>query len=318
MSGSPKGRRAGWAALSLLAASSAARAQSATELLVDCPALRPAQADEFRARARLLINSNRAGRRPLRVQLHCTAQSIRLLLDATGVVPVDRRQGIVEGALDALEAALERRSTAANAGQASSHADTRRARHTAPPARAEPQRDVSSGSPEQSATRPRERSAGRVRPWAIGGLGLGLELEPLPAPLDFDMGPRLDVALGAGRVALVASEALRLAVGPEPGAKLLDARAGVGYGAPFASGAHWGAIAQVGLQWLVLPGRDQTLQTHTLGLAVRSATELGPTNVWLGLDGMLRTSPQRSENGTLIALSSASLVLCVGGFFVAE
>jgi hypothetical protein len=300
-----------------LAVASAARAQSAAELLIDCPELGRAQADEFRARARLLINSSRAPHQPGRVQLRCTTEGTELVLDQSDVAPVDRRQGIVEGALDALEAALERGSVRANAGQPSSRVDVRRARG-ATPAHAEAPGDLPSGPPVENATHWRERSAGRVRPWAIGGLGLGFELEPLPTPLDVGTGPRLDVALGAGRVALVASESLRLAVGREPDAKLLDARAGVGFGAPFASGEHWGAVALVGLQWLVLPGRDQTLQTHTLGLALRSATELGPTNVWLGLDGLLRTSPQRSEQGTPIALPSASVVLCVGGFFVAR
>jgi hypothetical protein len=147
---------------------------------------------------------------------------------------------------------------------------------------------------------------------------LGLTVEALPKPLDFGIGPRLDVALGAGRVALIASEALRLAVGAEPDAKLIDAQAGVGYGAPFGSSEHWGVAVLLGLEWLVLPGRDRTLRTHTLGLAVRSATELGPTNVWLGLDGSLRTSPQQAEDGTRIALPSASLLLCTGAFFVAQ
>ncbi|MBN1611974.1 MAG: hypothetical protein JW940_35410 [Polyangiaceae bacterium] len=318
MSGSPKGRVAGWAAVAVLAVSSAARAQSATQLLIDCPELRTTQADEFRARARLLINSSRTEHRPQRVQLHCTVEGIRLLLDQTDAAPVDRRLGIVEGALDALQAALDRRSVAAEAGRNPSPVEARHTRHTAPPARTVLRRDVSSEPHDPRVQRLRERSAERVRPWAIGGLGLGLTLEPLSTPLDFGIGPRLDVALGAGRVALVASEALRLTVGPEPDAKLLDAQAGVGYGAPFAYGEHWGAMIVVGLQWLVLPTRDQTLQTHVVGLALRSATELGPTNLWLGLDGLLRTSPPRSDDGTPVVLPPASLLLCIGGFFVAQ
>jgi hypothetical protein len=314
MSGSPKGRRAGWVAASLLAVSSPARAQSATEILIDCPELRPAQADEFRARARLVINSSQAGRQPRRVQLHCTFEGIGLSLDQAAAAPVDKRLGIVEGALDALETALERGPAGADTARKSAQVDAPRGRPTPLPART--RRGTRSERPDGSAER--RRRARAVRPWAIGGLGLGLTFEPLPAPLDFGIGPRLDVALGAGRVALVATEALRLAVGPEPDAKLLDAQAGLGYGAPFASGEHWGAAVLVGLQWLVLPGRDQTLRTHTLGLDLRSGTELGPTNVWLGLDGVLRTSPERSEDGRRIALGSTSVVLCVGGFFVAE
>jgi hypothetical protein len=318
MSGSPKALRAGWAAVSLLAVSSAARAQPATELVIDCRELRPDQADELRARARLLIDASPTGRRPQRVQLSCTAQGLELLLDQTDLVPVEGRQGIVEGALDALEAALQRRSVPAKTDQQPSPVDAGPHHQTSLPARARPGRAVSASPPVQRAQPRREHAAEGVRPWAIGGLGLGLNLEPLPEPLDSALGPRLDVALGAGRVALVASEALQIAVGPEPGAKLLDAQAGVGYGAPFASGEHWGVVARVGLEWLVLPGRDQTLQTHTVGLALRSAMELGPTNAWLGLDGTLRTKPQRSEDRTLIALPAFSVALCVGVFFLAE
>ena len=44
----------------------------------------------------------------------------------------------------------------------------------------------------------------------------------------------------------------------------------------------------------------------------------GPVNVWVGVDGVMRLSPQRSVEPSLLTLERFSVLSSVGGFLLAD
>lgn len=291
---------------SVLVTSSPAPGQTGPAISVQCPALGPDQSDELAARARLLISSSPSSARPNEVALRCSADRAELYLDGTSAGPIDRRHGLVEGALDTLESALEPSARPSGPG-------------AEPAAPRTPELPRSRRDPPGAAdVQPGPAKEHRRKRLAAGGIGPGVAFEPLPAPLDADIGPRLDLAIGVGQLALFASESLRFALGSGTDAEVFDAQVGIAWGAPFEPSASLGVLGLVGLQWLALADGRQTLRTPTVAAGLRTALGAGPAAVWVGLDGVIRTRPQRSESPTPIAMDSASLVVSVGGFLLAD
>jgi len=295
------------AGVSVLLFAVAVSGQSVTAIVVACPALDPAQNDELGARARLLIQASPDPVRPERVQLHCTPDQTTLYVDRTEPVPVDTYRGLIEGALDALEGELERR--------AAGRSPPKHLRQTAPaPSQVEDGLPALPPSllPTEGATQrpPRGTDA--------GGLGVGVGFEPLPPPLDACIGPRLDIAVGVGQLAAIATESYRLGLGGGPKSELFSAQVGIAWGAPFDPESTFGVLTLVGWEWLALPRRDQTLRTPTVATGLRAAMNAGPVNVWVGVDGVMRLSPQRSVEPSLLTLERFSVLSSVGGFLLAD
>lgn len=256
-------RRALTVALVGLAATLAGSAGAQT-LRLGCERLDPERRDELRARMRLLLRSARRSA-PSAVELRCDETTAWLVYEAgfRERIPVDEGNGLVEGALDALEARLARPQPRS-------------------PGPLRPRSDTSSWrAPRRDAAEAQELG---------GGAGLGLGVEPSP----FCWGPRVDLGLPVGRLAVVATHSLRRAPGDT---LLVVGEAGLALGAPYATRWPVGVVATAGMEALSVASsvggpagsrgeRWDTTAVASLGL--RGALRVDRTALWIGVDGRHR------------------------------
>jgi hypothetical protein len=208
-----------------LAVSSGASSAAALEIGVRCDRLRESEVEELAARARLILKANQIEPSSRSVLVGCTPTTS--WVEWAGPtrarrIDIDEQQGIVEGALDALESLLR-----------SVPPQPEPARETAPPE--EP------AAPGAGTPSPRD-------PTSPGGLGLGASGEPIGSG-DLAIGPRLDVGFGTGAFAGFATEGVRFTTGAS-GAVLIDTQLGASWGAPFAPRHPFGAAVSLGFEWL--------------------------------------------------------------------
>jgi hypothetical protein len=291
---------------------------SAAGIDVRCARLSRAQVEELEARARLALAAHP---KPDLVPLAVVCDPRRAWLETPArptTVPIDEREGLVEGALAALESlslapppAPPPPGPTEPSGSTSAPPTTERAAALAPPTPA-----------------PTEPSAPRspVPREFAGGIGLAACSEPWPDGSGVSLGPRLDVALHVGGpLAALASESVRFAVAPGggPSTSLVDVQAGVAWGAPFASRRAVGFVLLVGLERFAASSSDDALRsadvwTAAASLGARASVRAGPLELWLGLDAIARATQAETPEPVRARLPRFGGALSVGFFYPAE
>ena len=273
----------------------------AADVEVRCARLDGEAAAELRARARLTLRA--APEPPRAVALECGGGEAWLLWEAAGSerLSVDESAGLVEGALRAIEQRLDR-----DEGR---DAPTEELTVTSRPGEslalaADPEPTFERTAPRSEAARDRH----------AGGVAAGLDLEPRSsAPA---LGPRLDLGVGVGKVALIATQALRL--GTTDATYLFDTRLGFGWGAPFAVRRWFGVEAFGGVQGLSGVGREVTTpgrrsdSTLVLGAGARVALMRAVVAPELGLDLSWRTRTLKLDEPYDLELSRWQVGMSLG------
>jgi hypothetical protein len=299
----------------LLACSLTVATSHATALGLGCDRLDAEQADELSARLRLLLQTW-PGDPPARVTLDCRERlaTISVVGSTTVRETVDESHGLVEGVLDAVERIAER--------EAAVRAAFARKPSEATPA---PPSDEAAESDESASSEPGEplpaAAPAASRSAHAGGVGVGATLEVAPAPVGMLLGPRLDVAVGSGPVAVSLSESLRWGSTGEHRLRAFDVTAGLGYGAPFVADHLLGAQLQLGVEWLSV-GVDRltrlTEASTMAALGLRGAQQLGPLSLWVGLDLRLRFRQLGLAPPVGARLARVAPQLSIGGVFLAD
>jgi hypothetical protein len=284
--------RWGLAAVFVLTAAPRVNAQESTDIRLQCPSLGATEREELAARLALALRAA-GGAAPRSLLVACDDTEVSLAWDAPPLelVRVPVRFGTVEDVLDAVDARL-------------------------------------AGSKEPTAPTPElpvhayEPTPGR-RVFRTGGLGIGGTLEPLP--FGVSAGPRWDVAVAAGAIAINLGEAVRFGgVSRTPYSSFaFQLDFGLSWGAPFDPDAWFGAHAAGGAEWFSVHGADEDIGTRTHAAAIfsmgpRVATEVGGLSLWLGLDGVLRPAPQSFGSPVNVELPRWSGSLSVGGVLLVD
>jgi hypothetical protein len=151
-----------------------------------------------------------------------------------------------------------------------------------------------------------------------GGIAIGLSSEGWSNSI-VGTGPRFDVGLGTGGGwAVVVGEAGRFSLAPSESLRVMvfDLEAGMAYGAPYQSRSGFGAVAFVGAERLstsaTIGGLSTWAMTGTLG--ARASFELEWVDIWMGIDGIARSSTIESGGPDPIGVPSVSAMLSVGCF----
>ena len=284
-----------------LAALLAATAAGAQQIDIDCDRLSQTEAEELRARARLTLGTRLAPDVPGVIEFRCRQSRAWWAWsgDEPGAVSVDDRLGLVEGALDALERSVLRRSN-----------------EQVPP-RALPSEEDVDLQLHEAAPMPAQREPPRPEP---GGLGASVSAEPRSGTVA--LGPGFELGVGSGDWVGVVSESVRWE--SQDSTLLWDARLGVGWGAPFVPHRRLGLIAGVGLQGLSVVGRDPGPRGDANGLAplaalgLRGSLRWSRTVLWMGLDGGYRLQPLEVGAPFDLSLPRTFLTLTVGVLMLAD
>jgi len=264
-----------WAQVAtFLAMTSICAVAGASEIDLACGRLGAEQADELRARVKLILRS--AEEAPRSILVACDAGRAWVvwnapppeLIDATG------EGALVESLLDAIE---------------------RRARGERParPHPAKPRPRAIPTSPHETPTweQPVKRPEPPPPLVESGGIGVALAAELLAGKLSPAVGPRLDIGVGWGPWSLQLMESARFARTDLGQSSLFyDLGAGVGWGAPFSRQHPVGAVVSGGSEWFNVKGH--TVTTGFASLGARAALPVGALSLALGLEGRLRFAPQ--------------------------
>ena len=302
-------------------------AEAAPKLLIRCPTLSAEQEDELSARARLLLLGAPP---PTPDELAVTCTPPAAITASYGAESRRAPLRVPVTSVDAVLAAIEQLLTRAVGPQhkPAVKQQTPPTRKDADVAQRTQRADsgrstTASNSIEQKPQTPAEssrRSAGQHT--AKGGVALSGNAEAWPAPASFGVGPRLDFALGLGSWSITSFESLR--VGSARSLRLLafDASLGLLWGAPFAK-ERWGASLVVGREWLSAvsspaPTGDRTTSTTIINVGLRLAQPLGPTAIWLGVDGRVRLRKPSLEPPIDAELARWSALLSFGVALPAE
>jgi hypothetical protein len=270
----------------------------------------------------LLLLNAAAAQRPTGLVLTCSDSAARW--HAAGSdwrsVAIDEQDGLVEGALDALQERL--RSLADEA-----------AVDVAPPSveeQAESPRPRSEPSkPLEPPPAPAPRAPTDVPTGPIGGVGLGIATERWSAFGNWALGPRLDLGVGRGALALRLYESTLLShtavAGVEDGYRLLlfDVGASVHWGAPFVPGAPLGAHAGLALEWFAARGAPSAPRVDTrfvpeARLGAVAALPFSRFSLWGGIDGAYRLSDTTLPVPVARGLPTASITASVGALVLAN
>jgi hypothetical protein len=155
-----------------------------------------------------------------------------------------------------------------------------------------------------------------------GGVGLAWMTEIWSDTGAVGTGPRLDVSVGPpGPFAILLGEGAIFGVGEQAQMFMLDFEAGLAVGAPFKSRQGLGAVLLAGAERMAATGAASDSSgskwTGIFDLGARASLALNDTNLWLGADGILRTSDFETGNPNPIHVTSASLMFSLGLFLPA-
>lgn len=272
----------------------------ASDVDLACARLSPGQADELRARIKLILRS--ATDAPRSILVACDAQRAWVVWNAPPpeLLETPGDGELVEALLDAIEKRAQR----------SPHAEA-----PAPKPRARP---VPTSPHETPTWEQRVPPVEPPKPFVeSGGMGLALAGELLRGPLGSALGPRLDIGVGWGPWSLQLTESARFArTDTGSSALLYDLGAGVGWGAPFSRKHPLGAALLGGSEWLHVHGH--TVTTGFAALDLRAALPVGPLSIALGVEGRARFSPQSVSERESVEGPRWSGLLFLGGVLLVE
>jgi hypothetical protein len=153
----------------------------------------------------------------------------------------------------------------------------------------------------------------RTPPASVGGLGFAVVGEYWSDPVDFGLGPRVEVGVGSGALALVLCETLRFGMGSDVDTLTFDTQGGLSWGAPFQPAHRFGLLVLAGMEWFTEFGGDglQTESTPTLMVGGRVSQRSGGVAFWAGIDGIYRFSELNAGPLRFTPLLSVGLLLLV-------
>lgn len=257
---------------------------SAQPVVVTCERLEAEQAAELKARMRLALRSAPRGARPTSIRVECEGDSGPARLVWEGAfreqLAIDQRDGLIEGALIALESRLAQ-----------------------PPSERPPE-----APPEAPAAKAK-------RPGRAGGIGAGIRFEPIRGPIYH--GPRLDFGVPMGPVALIALASIRTA--PKD-TVLAGGELGLGLGAPYFADWNLGLAATIGLEALSAtsarggPESSRWETAAVVSVGPRGAWTFDRTTFWAGIDWRPRLSTLAIEDPR-VELGENSVGISLGILF---
>ena len=282
---------------------------------IRCPRLTDSAKGELEARARLFLTS--ADMEGATIAVECDANTAALVwTDGTKTI-IDPRTNLVEGTLDAIEDRIAKNKRAGN-GSTGSTAESGAGAGAA----ATKDTTASDVPPEEEKVNAAyERSGIDLE----GGVGLALLTEGWSGAYTAGVGPRLDVAVGIGRkLSIVISEGARFAVGDGSGSMMtFDLQAGLAWGAPYQLRTGVGVMALFGAERIAASAREASgygglwTWAATASLGLRGSVAAGPLDVWLGVDGMLRSSTIETGEPKSSAVPTLSAIVSIGCFLPA-
>jgi hypothetical protein len=156
-----------------------------------------------------------------------------------------------------------------------------------------------------------------------GGVGFATSVEVWSDSML--LGPRIDVGVAMGKgLAFVIGEGARFGFGsPDLGQVMVfDLQAGVGYGAPYQARRAFGLLALLGAERLAISsGRFAEggvwTWTATATLGARASLDLGPIDMWLGVEGMLRSKTIKTDGASGVSIPDLAGIVSLGGFLPA-
>jgi hypothetical protein len=138
-------------------------------------------------------------------------------------------------------------------------------------------------------------------------------------------GPHLDVAVGSNDLCAVVNGGFSIGLGLPRAAFVVDTQVGVGWGAPYAPRARFGAVAMAGGEWFAgvspagSPDANLTSAAWVVTLGGRvTLARVGPVALWLGLDGRTRFARQRIGSPLNYELNPVTLFVDLGGFLLVD
>jgi hypothetical protein len=274
-----------------------ARAQTA-HVENRCPRLSVAAYEELDARVLLLLSSEVPRKPPAVV---CTNDGAWVEWDAERF-EIAGKGAIADEVVDIIEARLHAPPEAIPAPKA--------------PAASAPEPKATPATPGTG--RPADRVAARPADARGGGISLGIETELPSDTISTAVGPAFDFAASAGPLLLGGREAIRFSVAGHR-VSFMDFQATVAYGAPFDPGAHFGAVARFGAEWLVAypegnSGQSKVVPVTALGL--RLANSFGMVGLWFGIDAHFRLSPLALHSRGTLAANDIGASFTLGVAFV--
>jgi hypothetical protein len=281
------------------------------DVSVECDRLGPGEDDEFQARLRLLLRTADPNELPAELHAECSARASWILWKGkeTERLKVEEGPNLVEALLDTVEERLGRRPER-EGPPPSVEEKTPAAGPDSPlelppldqPLRPRPESDESASS-----------GSARTPPASVGGLGFAVVGEYWSEPVDFGLGPRVEVGVGSGALALVLCETLRFGMGSDVDTLIFDTQGGFAWGAPFQPEYRFGLLALGGMEWFTEFGGDglQTESTATLMIGGRLSQRSGGVAFWAGIDGIYRFSELNAGPNRFAPLLSVGLLLLV-------
>jgi hypothetical protein len=282
------------------------------DVSVECERLSPGQDDEFLARLRLLLRTADPEALPEKLQAECSARAAWIVWEGeqTERLKVEEGPNLVEALLDTVEEQLARQSERPEPADPAAEDKPRSPPPASPlelppldrPLRPRPESDDSASS-----------VSARTPPASVGGLGFAVVGEYWSEPVDFGLGPRVEVGVGSGALALVLCETLRFGMGSDVDTLTFDTQGGLSWGAPFQPAHRFGLLVLAGMEWFTEFGGDglQTESTPTLMVGGRVSQRSGGVAFWAGIDGIYRFSELNAGPLRFTPLLSVGLLLLV-------
>lgn len=132
-------------------------------------------------------------------------------------------------------------------------------------------------------------------------------------PVDFGLGPRVEVGVGSGALALVLCETLRFGMGKDVDTLVFDTQGGLAWGAPFQPAHQFGLLLLGGMEWFTEFGGDglQTESTATVTVGGRISQRSGGVAFWVGADGIYRFADLNAGPHRFTPMLSLGMLLLV-------
>jgi len=154
-----------------------------------------------------------------------------------------------------------------------------------------------------------------------GGLAFGASTEAWGQGA-YATGPRLDAGLTLGNAwAFIVGEAARFGVGSSPsrGIMAFDLHSGLAYGAPYGARSGLGVAVFVGAERMASSANlgAITLWSATASIGLRASIEVAPTELWIGVDALVRSGAFETGSPDPIRVPTLTGVLSFGCFLPA-